>query len=78
MGQPPVPMSEPLLSSSRSSNEFSDDNSDDGLLRKQYGAHKKPQREGDWLKIGLAVWAAVATLGEHPSGWSLFVANSER
>jgi hypothetical protein len=56
-------MSEPLLSSRRPSSELGD-SPEDGLLGKQPKRHTKPERNGDWIKIGLGVWAGVATIGE--------------
>jgi hypothetical protein len=57
-------MSEPLLSSRRSSSELGGDSPEDGLLRKESKRHRKPERNGDWIKIGLGIWAGLATLGE--------------
>jgi hypothetical protein len=56
-------MSEPLLSSRRSSSEF-DGSPEDGLLREKSKLHSMAERNGDWIKIGLGVWAGLATLGE--------------
>jgi len=59
-------ISEPLLASSRASSEQSDDSPEDGLLRKDWKQtrHAKATRNGDWIKVGLGVWAGLATLGK--------------
>ncbi|KAI5813633.1 alkaline-phosphatase-like protein [Pyronema omphalodes] len=49
---------EPLLSA-RPSSEISHDN-EDGYSR---GSKKPAQKRADWIRIGLGVWASVATIG---------------
>jgi len=61
-------MSEPLLASGRPSSENSensDDSPEDGLPRRgsTQKQHGKATRKGDWIRVGLGVWAGLATLG---------------
>lgn len=60
-------MTEPLLSSRASSDDERVDVEDALLQRANRRIDRKHERREFWTKLGLGVWAAVATVG----GWTL-------